>query len=261
MEFLNYKNKATAARKAVLDLIFKGQTSHIGSNFSCIDFVTVLFDKIKPEDEVVFSAGWKAATAYWFLSQKGVLNWDEVMKVFPNPPYIGLLEPGPGTRFAGGSMGIAFSMAVGAARARKALNKDGIIYVIMSDGEMDCGNVWESAMKASHEGLINLVVIVDCNGFQAMGKKGDILRSAPLANRWDTFGWQSWDVQGHDFENIEYHLKQIFRPLLGEKEIDKPNVLLATTTKGKGVSFMEDNNDWHYRKLDKDTYEKALSEL
>lgn len=254
-------HKAKAARRAILDLIYKGQTSHIGSNFSCVDFVTVLFNKIKAEDEVVFSAGWKAATAYYFLAQRGILDWNEVMKVFPNPPYLGLLEPGiPGVRFAGGSMGIAFSMAVGAARARKALGKEGIIYVIMSDGEMDCGNVWESAMKASHEKLTNLVVIVDRNGFQAMGEKNKILNDAPLANRWDTFGWQTWDVQGHDFESIEYHLEQIFIPVQG-KELCKPNVLIATTTKGKGISFMENDNSWHYRKIDKESYDLATEEL
>ena len=245
---MDYEQIANEARKKVLEIIWKAGTSHVGSNLSVVDIATVLFGKAKLQDQIVFSAGWKAACAYWFLSRKGILKWEDVLKTFPNPPYLGLLEPGPGVKFAGGSMGIAFSMAVGAARARKALGKKGIIYIILSDGELNCGNVWESARKVIQEGLNNVVVLVDQNGFQAMGETKEILDIQPE----EMFsGWDIRKIDGHDFTEIEWVLRTAI----------PPTAIFAKTIKGKGVSFMEGDNSWHYRKLDKESYELATKEL
>ena len=167
--------------------------------------------------------------------------------------YIGLLEPTvKGVDCAGGSMGIAFSMAVGIARARKALGKEGTIYVIMSDGEMHCGNVWESAMKAANEGLDNLAVLIDANGFCAMGKIEEVQDVEPLMEKWEAFNWRVLEIDGHSYEEIE--------EALGE-ETSVPKVIICRTIKGKGVSFMENNNEWHYRAVDKESYALAKKEL
>ena len=150
-------------------------------------------------------------------------------------------------------MGIAFSMAVGKARAKKALGKEGKVYVIMSDGEMDCGNVLESMRKAGNEKLDNLVVIVDYNGFTAMGKT--VITSSKILDTFLGYEWDGVVIDGHNFEAIEGALNGEYT------ELNKPICFVAKTIKGKGVSFMENDNSWHYRKLDKESYELASKEL
>lgn len=253
---VDYKKIATEARIKVLELIYSAQTSHIGSNFSCIDILTVLFENVDPQkDEVILSAGWKAAAWYYFLWRKGIITENELNSFCqPNSPFIGLVEPINrwGLKCAGGSMGIAFSMGIGMARARKALKKDGFIYILISDGEMQCGNVWESARKAVQEKLDNIIVIVDKNGFCAMGKTKDILN----IEKDDLFnGWISFEINGHDYLEIRDCINNM------NDFIGKPKVIIANTIKGFPISFMSGNNDWHYRHIDDDSYQKALYEL
>jgi len=167
--------------------------------------------------------------------------------------YIGLLEPTiKGVEAAGGSMGIAFSMAVGMARTGKTLGKEGMIYVMMSDGEMHCGNVWESAMKAANEKLDNLTVLVDANGFTAMGKIEDVQDVEPLIEKWEAFNWAVFEVDGHAYKELENVL---------EEKTSFPKIIICRTVKGKGVSFMENKNEWHYRAIDSESYALAKKEL
>lgn len=263
-DFVNYKEIAKEARKTVLRLIYEAQTSHIGSNFSAIDILAVLYaianidkDLKEDRDRVVISKGWVAASVYYFLAQKGIIPKTDLETYCKNgSKYIGLAEPSiRGIEAAGGSMGFGLPFGVGFSLAKKIKKEKGKIFILMSDGEMDCGTTWESALIAAHHKLDNICVIVDANGLQAMGKVKDILDINPLKDKWEAFGWEVRAIDGHNFEEIE---TSVTAPPLQER---KPIVVIAKTVKGKGVSFMEGNNLYHYKAPSEEEYQKALNEL
>lgn len=240
---MEVKEIARQSRLAVLDLVFKAQSSHIGSNFSCSEILAVLYEKYPPE-QIIVSKGWVAATVYFHLVRKGVLP-PEALTTYcePGSPYIGLIEPLPGIPFACGSMGSGFPMAVGRAFAWP----DKQIVVVMSDGELDCGTTWEAANIARANNLENLTVIVDANGHQAMSRTKDVLGITPET----AFpGWSVYKVDGHNCAAVEHVLSQ-----------DGLKAIIAKTEKGHGVSFMTDLNLWHYKAPNKDEYEAAKKEL
>ncbi len=251
----NYSEIAKNARLKTLEMIYKAQTSHIGSNFSCVDIAAVLYENSDlSKDKIIWSKGWAAATAYYFLAEKGVIPKEDLDSFCQgDSKYIGLVEPSvKGIDFAGGSMGMGLPAGTGFALAKKLKKEEGQIFVIMSDGEMQIGMTWESAMIANHHNLNNLIVIVDCNQFQAMGKTNEILNIEPLAEKWQSFGWDVKAIDGHDFQEIEKAIKT---------KNQKPLVIIAKTTKGKGVSFMEENNMYHYKQISEDEHNRALEEL
>ena len=219
--------------------------------------LSVLFEKIDlDKDRFILSAGWKAASLYYFLWKKGRITEEQLNSYCQDgSPFIGLAEPmHPDIPVAGGSMGLGLPMAVGLALAKKIKKEEGKIYVLMSDGEMDIGTTWESASIARQNKLDNLIVIVDNNKFQAMGSKKDILDIDPI----EAFGGFDWTIEkmnGHSFKEIEEKL-DLMNSLYGF-----PKVLIANTIKGKGVSFMEGDNIWHYKAPNEDEYLKAKEEL
>lgn len=250
---MNFKEKAKEARRQVLKLIHKGGTSHLASNFSCIDIATVLYGTIRPEDEIVWSKGWAAATIYYFLSKQKKLNWDEVMETFPNAPYFGLAEPAVnGVHVAGGTMGHGLPVAAGMALARKKLKQGGIVHCIMSDGELNEGTTWETAMIARHNKLSNLRVWIDVNKWQAMGRTKEVLDIEPIENPWRGFGWSVARIDGHDYDALQR---------VAEMKQMKPLVVICDTVKGKGVSFVEDHLLFHYKHVSADEYQRAMLEL
>jgi len=259
-----YKKLANETRKTVLRLIYQAQTSHIGSNFSCIDILTVLYsianidkDLKEDRDRIVVSKGWVAATVYALLAEKGIIPKEDLETYCESgSKYIGLLEPCVrGIEAAGGSMGFGLPFGVGFALAKKLKKEKGKAFILMSDGEMETGTTWESALIAFHHKLDNLSVIVDANEFQAMGKVKEILNVEPLKDKWEAFGWEVREINGHNFEEIE---KALTSPPL-QKE--KPTVIIAKTIKGKGVSFMEGINLYHYKAPSDEEYRRALKEL
>ncbi|KPJ73541.1 hypothetical protein AMJ48_01150 [Parcubacteria bacterium DG_74_1] len=258
----NYKKIALEARKKVLEMIYRAQTSHIGSNFSSIDILTVLYsiadidkDLKEDRDRVVVSKGWVAASVYFFLAKKEIIPKEDLGTYCKEgSKYIGLIEPSVrGVEAAGGSMGFGLPFGVGFALAKKIKQEKGRVFVLMSDGEMDCGTTWESALIGAHHKLNNLVVIVDFNGLQAMGRVKDILNIEPLKDKWEAFGWEVREIDGHNSEEIE-------KALL-DSVSQKPMVIIARTIKGKGVSFMEGANLYHYKAPSDEEYQKALKEL
>jgi len=254
----SYKEIARQSRIKCLELVFKAQTSHIGSLMSCADIMAVLFEKIDlNKDKFVLSAGWKACLLYFHLWRKGRISEEDLNSYcMPGSKFIGLAEPIiPEIPAAGGSMGYGLPFGVGFALAKKLKKEKGKIYVLMSDGEMQCGTTWESALISSHQKLDNLVVIVDFNGLQAMGKVKEILNIEPLKDKWQAFGWEVREIDGHNFEEIEKSLTE------SALEKEKPIVIIARTIKGKGVSFMEGDNIWHYKAPSEEEYQKALKEL
>ena len=149
--------------------------------------------------------------------------------------------------FAGGSMGFGLPAAVGFALSKKLKGEEGTVYCYMSDGELNCGTVWEAALIAGHHKLDNLVVFVEVNGFQAMGRTEDVLE-AGFPNK----NWSVHMIDGHDYDMID---RAIYA---AEKGVGSPIAFITKTTKGKGVSFMSGDNKWHYLKLEEEDYKKAL---
>lgn len=248
----DYAQLAKQARRDILTMVHKAQTSHIASNFSVIDIATVLYENLKPEDRVVWSKGWAAASIYYFNAKYG-RGPQEAVDNFPNEPYFGLAETTvEGVEVNGGSVGHGLSVAVGMALGKKRANESGKIYCIMSDGELNEGSVWEAVILAGHHKLDNLVAIVDCNGWQAMGRTKDILNSS-WSRMFDGAVWAATKQNGH-------HCGQLYN-LLQWKGSTKPWVILAETIKGKGVSFMEDHLTFHYKHVTDGDYYKAMEEL
>ena len=261
----DYKNIANEARKKTLEMIHLAGTSHIGSNFSCIDILAVLFSKLNLDkdlrddrDRFILSKGWAAASLYHFLSEKGVIPKED-LKTYcqPGSKYIGLAEPDVrGVEVAGGSMGHGLPVALGMALGAKLSEEKWKTYVLMSDGELDCGTTWECAALAPQHELNNLTVIIDCNSFQAMGMTKEVLNMEPLADKWKAFNWDVIEIDGHDYGQIDKALDATSR-----YKSKKPLVIIARTTKGKGVSFFEGKLEWHYKNVDNENYIKALNEL
>jgi transketolase len=251
-----YSQIALGARRKVLEMLYKAQTSHIGSNFSCIDIMTVVFSKINLEkDRFVLSKGWAAASLYYFLHRLGKIT-DEQLDSYcmEGSEFIGLAEPIiPEIMIAGGSMGLGLPGAVGLALSKKLKKEEGKVYCIMSDGEMQIGTTWECALIARQHNLSNLIVIVDNNKLQAMGKVSDILDIEPLASKWHAFGWRSQKVDGHN----TFILEPIMDDFIDTPE-GGPAIIIADTVKGKGVPFMENNNLYHYKQLSEKEYNEAL---
>lgn len=246
--------KAKEARRRVLTMIYKAQTSHIASNFSVIDIATVLYENLQPRDEVVWSKGWAAATIYYFLAQQGKIPAEDLEK-FPNAPYLGLAETSvPGVLCNGGAVGHGTPIATGIALGKKRAGIPGMVYCIMSDGELNEGVVWESTMIAAHHKLDNLVFVIDANKWQAMGRTRDICNLEPIENRFRGFGWSWKRIGGHDYAGLE--------DMIGYAgKTGYPLVIICDTIKGKGVSFMEDHLLYHYKNVDEETYKKAMAEL
>jgi len=249
----DYVQIARGVRSKVLSMIHKAQTAHTASNFSVTDLAVVLYENLKTEDRVVWSKGWAAATTYVLLARRGQIPESDLEK-FPHKPYINLVEIGvEGVETTGGSMGHGLPVAVGIAIGQKKLSTPGMVYCIMSDGELNEGTTWESMLVANHHYLDNLTVLVDRNKWQAMGQTEDVLRLEPLDDKWRAFGWQVFHVDGHTHGDIE---KALLSPTEG-----KPRVIICDTVKGKGVSFMEHTLVFHYKVIDDETYKKALAEL
>lgn len=270
MEKLDYKQIATEIRKTVLRMLFLAQTSHIGSNYSCIDILTVLYSKMDPKkDKLVVSKGWVAASIYALNVKYGYMPQEAIDTYCDGKSkYIGLIEPIGyfGCETASGSMGLGLPTAVGLALAKKLKGEEGKVYCLMSDGELQCGTTWEAALIAAHHKLDNLVVMVDNNGLQAMGPTQDILKCSFPIN--PERGQKGWHYRGlskesaHDFEKIEdlINVEECFKSDI-EYYGPMPFLLEFDTTKGKGVSFMENSNLYHYKQLSEEEYTKALKEL
>ncbi|MEW6685263.1 MAG: transketolase [Candidatus Edwardsbacteria bacterium] len=263
-----YERLCKDVRRTVLKMIYETKSPHIGSSFSAVEILAALFFKYiridcrnpfdEDRDRFILSKGHACSTFYVVLYKKGFLKEEDLKKFAVNN---GLLEQHPtrdvqkGIEISTGSLGHGLSIGVGMALAAKRDKKNYRIFVLLSDGELNEGSVWEAIMFAAHHRLDNLVAIVDCNKVQALGHTRDIINMEPLSEKWLSFGWVVKEIDGHDF-------KQIFEVFdLLSFSTGKPNVIIAHTTKGKGVSFMEDNVLWHYRAPDDKEYKMALREL
>ena len=248
---------ALASRRLVIEAAAAAKTCHIGSSLSIIDVLAVLYADVLPEGNHRFllSNGHAASALYATLVSAGVIEADDFVNgycadggTFPGHPERGL----PGVEMTGGSLGHGPAIAVGVALAERHRGSGRRTFCLVGDGEMNEGSVWEAVALAGHLRLSGLTIIVDSNGFQALGRTEDVLDLGPLAPKLEAFGWDVSDVDGHDHDVLRDALRA---------ESDRPRALVAHTLKGKGVSFMEDDLMWHYRSLKGDDRERALAEL
>ena len=218
-----------------------------------IDVVNPHWDE---RDRFILSKGHGVLGLYAALVEARIIS-EEIFQQFKknDSPLIShpVMNLDLGIESSNGSLGHGLSMAVGmgiAAQKKKAQHK---IYVVMGDGECNEGSVWEAAMCAAQYKLGNIVAIIDNNGFQSDGPTEDIISSLSLAAKWRSFGWNVCEVNGHDVNDLVVALHTQLVP-------EQPNCLVAKTVKGKGVEFMENNNEWHHNRLTKSMYDRAITE-
>ncbi|MBI2075757.1 MAG: transketolase [Candidatus Aenigmarchaeota archaeon] len=256
---------ARQIRRHVIQMTYDAGSGHPGGSLSETDILTALYfykmryDPKNPEwpdrDRFVLSKGHGAPAFYAVLAEAGFFGLDELK----NLRKINHLLQGhpsnetPGVEISSGSLGQGLSVANGIALAGKLDKKTYHVYVLLGDGELDEGQVWEAAMTAGHYKLDNITAIIDRNGIQQTGKTEKTKSLEPLAEKWKAFGWEVSEIDGHDIKEI--------MDALDEKTTGKPHVIIANTVKGKGVSFMENDHEWHGRAPNKEEYEKAMREL
>jgi transketolase len=241
-------------RGQLVTMSHDAETPHLGSSLSCTDIVTAAYwavlkiDPARPKapdrDRFILSKGHAATTLYSALCFRGFFP-REILDAY-NQDGAALAEhPGPdcvpGVEAATGSLGHGLPIAVGLALASRINQIPYRVYALLSDGECNEGSVWEAAMFAPAQSLGNLCVIVDYNKWQATGRSNETMALAPLAEKWRAFGWTAHEIDGHDIETLCELMSAL------PNGSGKPVALIANTVKGKGVSFMEDDNNWHYR--------------
>lgn len=246
---------AAELRGEVIGMSHRAKTPHLGSSLSCMDLLVALYwgflriDPKQPDavgrDRFILSKGHAAPALYVALCARGffphrlIEEYSGDRAALAEQPAPGCA---PGVEWATGSLGHGLSAGVGMALAGRIQNRDYRTAVLLSDGECNEGSVWEAAMFAAAQKLGSLTVLVDYNKWQATGRSEEVMALAPLREKWEAFGWESYEVDGHDFAEIEAALA------CAELSVrDRPLAIIAHTIKGRGVAFMEDDNNWHYR--------------
>jgi len=264
---INTETLARNAKKNTLKMISRVNASHVGSCLSSADILAVLYGRIarvnsenikSPErDRVVISKGHAAAIVYSVLSECGFFPESSLETFCRNGSHFmgHISHLVPGIEASTGSLGHGLSIGTGLALAAKRDNMKSRVFVLLSDGELDAGSTWEAILFAPQHRLDNLTVIVDYNKLQGFGTVKDVLNLEPLADKWKACGWAVKETDGHDHSAIFNALNEL--PF----ERDKPSVLIAHTVKGKGISFMENRLEWHYKSPDKEQLAQALKEI
>ena len=255
-------------RRAILDMAYSGGTVHIGCAFSIVELLAVLYRNhlrfvgpghaAEARDYMVLSKGHGVMAQYACLNEIGVLSDEDIKQYFKDGTRLkGLADVHvAGVEATTGSLGHGLSVGVGLALAAKLKKTDQISYVLVGDGELNEGAIWEAVLFAAHFKLDNLIVIVDKNGFQAMGPTDEVIALGNIQEKFSAFGFDAVTVGGHD----EAAVDAAYRSLKTNRN-GRPKVMVANTVKGKGVSFMEHDNTWHYTRLTSETYRAAIAEL
>lgn len=255
-------------RLRTLQMIYRAKSSHLGSSFSMVELLAVLYSRIlrvdaghpnwDERDRFILSKGHACAALYVVLAERGFFSpeWlDEFYQdgghLAGHATHVGV----PGVEFSTGSLGHGLPVCCGLALAAKRDRRNYRVFTLLSDGECDEGSNWEAALFAPHHKLDNLTVIVDYNKIQSLGSVREVLDLEPFADKWRAFGWGVVEIDGHNFGQIEKALTNL------PATVDKPTCVIAHTVKGKGVSFMEGELLWHYRCPNEEEMANALSEL
>ena len=263
----NLQKIACNVRMGVIEGTYNAKSGHPGGSLSISDTLTYLYfnkmnvDSANPDDtgrdRLVLSKGHTAPALYSVLAQKGYFSADELKSL----RHIGAMLQGhpcihiPGVDMSSGSLGQGISAACGMALAGKLDGSSYKVYTILGDGEIEEGQVWEAAMFAAHYKLTNLVAVIDNNGLQIDGAITEVCSPEPITDKFSAFGWHVITMDAHDFDDIDRAFTE------AESVTDKPVAIIQKSVKGKGVSFMENQVNWHGTAPNKEQYDQAMAEL
>jgi len=255
---------ARTIRRWIIEQSFASKVGHIGSALSIVEIMSTLWGGIMrnpgtqslERDHFILAKGHAALALYCALRWKGLIDEATFKTYCQDGSFLGAhpVHKISGVELSTGSLGHGFSVSCGLAYGLRQKKVSSRVYVLISDGECNEGQVWEAAMFAAHHHLTNLYVIVDLNGSQCLGRTSKIINITDQIPIWRAFGWDSVEVDGHSIEAL-------LAALTTKSPVTKPRVVVARTILGKGVSFMEDRFEWHYRNLTPELATKALSEL
>lgn len=268
MDYTQFEKTAANIRTGIVKAIHNAGSGHPGGSLSAADLVTALYFKemnidpknpaMRDRDKFILSKGHAGPAQYAALAERGYFPKEDILTLrklgsnFQGHPN---MKKVPGIEMSTGSLGQGFSVAGGMAMANKLDQNPGRVYVLLGDGELQEGLIWEAAMSAAHYKLDNLVGILDWNGLQIDGKNEDVMTVAPVDEKFRAFGWNVIQIDGHDFEQI-FGAFDKARACKG-----KPTMIIAKTCKGKGVSFMEGEAGWHGKAPNEEQTQQALEEL
>ena len=267
-DFTKLEEIAKNVRKHIVTMLTESASGHPGGSLSIVELLTTLYFKemnINPEnphddnrDRFVLSKGHAAPALYSVLAERGYFSTSELISlrkfgsILQGHPNMNTV---PGVDMSTGSLGQGISAAVGMALASKIDSKDYRVYSILGDGELEEGEVWEASMAAAQYNLDNLTAFVDNNGLQIDGKCSDVMSPEPISNKFRAFNWHVIDIDGHDYSQIIAAIEE------AKNTKGKPTMIVCKTTKGKGVSFMENVASWHGTAPSKQQRDVALKEI
>lgn len=258
---------ANEIRKGALTAVYSAQSGHPGGSLGIADILAYLYfeemnvdpenPKMEDRDRLVLSKGHTSPALYAALAEKGFFPKEDLKTFRHKDSYLQGhpdMKNIPGVDMSTGSLGLGVSAACGMALSGKISEKTYRVWAILGDGESQEGQVWEAAMFASHYGLNNLAIFVDCNGLQIDGATADVMNPEPFDEKYRAFGWNTMVIDGHDFDQIDAAVK-------AAKSSDKPFAIIAKTVKGKGVSYMENKCEWHGSAPKEEQYEIGMKDL
>lgn len=265
---MNTVELAKRVRVHALKMTSRGGSSHVGAAFSIADILAVLYghvmrhDPTQPRwpgrDRFILSKGHAGAAVYATLAESGYFPTENLVRHYQDGSVLSghVSHKGiPGVELSTGSLGHGLGVGVGMAKALKMLGSQSRVFVLLSDGECDEGTIWEAALFAPHHELGNVIAIVDFNKIQSLAPIAETLALEPFRQKWESFNWNVIESDGHDHEALKAAFSKI------SASNSRPTVVLAHTTKGKGVSFMENTVLWHYRTARGEEFDRALKEL
>jgi len=249
-------------RREIIEMAYRSGGPHVGSALSCVDILATLYCRalrLEPweqRDIFILSKAHAAMALYAALAARGIMQ-PELLKTYcldngALPAHLDRLT-WPGIECSAGSLGHGFNIGLGMAFGFNQQRSDRRVFVLIGDGESQEGSIWEGALFAPRQGLDNFTAIMDCNNLQGYGRPGDICNFEPVAAKWEAFGWHVCEVNGHDCNAI--------LQAVNEESPGKPKLIIARTIKGKGVSFMENELNWHYYVVTDNHRANALTEL
>lgn len=261
------EGQAVQLRQDIVAMIHAAGAGHPGGSLSAVDMITALYfhvmnlDPQNPawpdRDRFILSKGHSCPALYAALARRGYFDpallstlrqYHSILQGHPD------MNKVPGVDMTAGSLGNGLSVGVGMALSGKLHCQNYMTYVMLGDGEIQEGMVWEAAMAASHHDLKNLVAVVDCNGVQINGWTNEVMTVEPIADKWRSFGWKTVEVNGHN-------MKDLLTALHTAKTMRHPTAILMRTVKGRGVSFMEDESKWHGAAPSDEELVKAIGEI
>ncbi|WP_035497033.1 transketolase [Citrifermentans bremense] len=254
--------KATQIRRTIVEMANRTKSPHVGSCLSCADILATLYfnelrlDPWEERDICILSKGHAAMALYSTLAARGILTDKDILGYYQNggtlPAHLDRCK-GKGVEVSSGSLGHGFNMGLGIAYGFKKQQSGRRVFAVVGDGESQEGSIWEGALFAPKLGLDNFTVIIDRNNLQGYGRPTEICSCEPMREKWEAFGWNACEVNGHDHDALKF--------ALARESHGRPKVIIANTFKGKGVSFMEDQLVWHYFIVTDEHLKTAMEEL